>query len=100
MSLEHAPRGKGCYRPETSDWAKTQISQLPPDIPRVLRIPETCHITGLSAQQIWALEQEKRFPARFKLSPDAPKNGACGHDYHEVMDWLEERRASREKASA
>ena len=101
MSLKHAPQKDraGCYRPETSTWAKVQISQLPPDTPRVLRLPEVCHITALTGMQIWNLERIGQFPARFKLNPSAPKNGAVGWDYHEVMQWLADRRASR-KASA
>ncbi len=95
MCLEHAPQRA---RQAPSPWAQQQVSQLPPDTPRILRLPETCYITGLTNQQIWLMEQDARFPKRFKLNPDAPKNGAAGHDYHEVMAWVDARRRSREVA--
>ncbi len=92
MSLEHAPQRA---KQAPSPWAQQQVSRLPSDTPRILRLPETCYITALTNQQIWLMEQDGRFPKRFKLNPDGPKNGAAGHDYHEVMGWLAERRASR-----
>ena len=93
MSLEHAPRKGG---KDPSPWAQHQVSQLPPDTPRVLRIPETCYITGLTNVQLHVMEKLGTFPARFKLNPDGGKYGAAGHDFHEVMSWLERRRASRQ----
>ena len=92
MSLEHAPQ-KGGKAP--SPWAQHQVNQLPPDTPRVLRIPETCRISGLTNVQLHVMEKAGTFPARFKLNPDGGKYGACGHDHGEVMSWLERRRASR-----
>ena len=97
MTLEHAPQKAG-YRPERSAWAKEQIGRLPPDTPRILRQPEVCYLTGLSFAQVWDLERRDLFPKRFKLNPNGAKNGAVGWDYHEVMQWLADRRASREAA--
>ncbi len=50
MSLEHAPQRA---KQAPSPWAQQQVSRLPPDTPRILRLPETCYITGLTNQQIW-----------------------------------------------
>lgn len=93
MSLEHSPQRA---RTTPSPWAQEQINRLPVDTPRIIRIPETKYITGLTNQQIWVMEKDGRFPRRFKLNPDGPKNGACGHYYHEVMAWVEARRRSRD----
>ena len=98
MSLEHAPAKQTGLSP----WALKQLQkfhevadQIPIGAPIIIRIPVTEAITGLTNQQIWLMEQDARFPKRFKLNPDAPKNGAAGHDYHEVMAWMAARRASR-----
>ena len=97
MSLEHASQagGKG-----PSPWAQRQAGNVSLDALRVLRLPETERLTGYSNMQIMRLEKAGRFPKRFKLNPEGGKYGACGHNYGEVVEWLEERRASREQVGA
>ncbi len=63
---------------------------------RVMRLPETEHVSGYCDMHLRRLEKAGTFPRRFKLNPDGGPFGAVGHDYVEVMDWLEARRASRD----
>ena len=67
-------------------------------LPRALRISEVENITGLSNMQLWRMEKRGLFPKRFKLNPEAGKNGAARYDSDEIARWLEERRRSREDA--
>ncbi len=71
-------------------------------IRRVLRYPEVLEITGFKSREtIRQLERYHDFPKRFVLNPaSTEKKGAKGWDETEVLNWLEQRRASREKASA
>ena len=62
---------------------------------RVLRLRDTVRITGYSNMQLWRLEKAGTFPRRIKLNPDGGPHGAAGHDYGEVMAWLDARLASR-----
>ncbi len=41
-------------------------------------------------------ERAGTFPKRFKLDPNSGPFGAVGHDYHEIQEHLEKRRASRD----
>ncbi len=71
-------------------------------IRRVLRLPDVLAITGFKSREtIRKLEQDDLFPRRFPLNPAASEEkGPKGWDEAEVLEWLAERRASREKASA
>jgi prophage regulatory protein len=53
---------------------------------RVLREPAVIEITGLSHSRIWYLEQEGKFPKRFKIS-----GKACGWLAHEVQAYIASR---------
>ena len=97
MSLEYTVQGEEVGK-TPSPWARRQAAQAPSDAPHVSRLPETMRITGYSDVQLWRMEKAGRFPKRFKLNPAAGKYGATGHDYHEVMAWLEARRRSRDSA--
>ena len=86
-----------------SPWVLKQLQkfsevadQVPAGVPVIIRIPVTEFMTGLTNQQLWAMEKQGRFPKRVKINPAAPRNGACGHFLNEVVPWLEERRRSRE----
>ncbi len=67
---------------------------------RVLRLPETERLTGVCSMTLWRWECAGKFPKRFKLNPDISARGAIGHDYGEVMVWLDARMASREQQAA
>jgi predicted DNA-binding transcriptional regulator AlpA len=67
---------------------------------RVLRPSETCRLVGLSSTQLWRLERAGDFPRRFKIAPHSGPYGAAGHDYAEVIAWLESRRRSRDQIAA
>ncbi len=97
MTLDHTVPGKE-VRKTPSPWARRQVAQTPTDAPHVLRLPETMRITGYSDVQLWRMEKAGLFPKRFKLNPAAGKYGATGHDFHEIMGWLEARRRSRDAA--
>lgn len=58
---------------------------------RILRIPETEHLTGYCDMQMRRMERAGTFPKRFKLNPNGGPYGAVGHDYAEVMEWIAER---------
>jgi predicted DNA-binding transcriptional regulator AlpA len=62
---------------------------------RVLRPSQTAELVGMHEYSLWRLERAGHFPKRFKLNPVGHKFGAVGHDYAEVMAWIEGRRASR-----
>ena len=90
MSSEHSPARQKSLSP----WAKRQASSA--GLKRILRIPQTEQISGFCNMQLWRMERDGLFPKRFKLNPNGGKNGAVGHDYDEVMEWREERLASRD----
>ncbi len=71
-------------------------------IRRVIRYPEVLAITGFKSREtIRKLERDHNFPQRFPLNPAATEEkGAKGWDEAEVLEWLEQRRASRDQASA
>ncbi len=67
---------------------------------RVMRLPETTRVSGYCDMTLRRLELAGTFPRRFKLNPDGGPFGAIGHDYGEVMQWIEGRRASRDTEAA
>ena len=52
-------------------------------------------MVGVTTMSLMRWEADGTFPKRFKLSPNSGKHGAVGYDRVEVMDWLEDRLASR-----
>ena len=66
---------------------------------RVMRLSETTRTVGACDMTLRRWEQSGTFPRRFKLSADSGKFGAVGHDFHEVMEYLKRRRASRAAAA-
>ena len=67
---------------------------------RVMRLPETTELVGYCDMSLRRLEKAGSFPRRFKLNPEGGQFGAVGHDFGEVMEWMEGRRASRESEAA
>ena len=62
---------------------------------RVMRLPETTRTVGACDMTLRRREKAGTFPRRFKLDPNSGPFGAVGHDYDEVQEYIEERRASR-----
>ena len=60
---------------------------------RILRKPDINALTGFSDVTIRALEAQGHFPRRFKLNPLGKH---VGWRESEIMDWIEERAASRD----
>ncbi len=77
-------------------------SHMSTSIRRVIRYPEVLAITGFKSREtIRKLERNHGFPRRFSLNPAATEEkGAKGWDEAEVLEWLEQRRASRDQALA
>ena len=71
-------------------------------IRRVLRLPDVLAITGFKSREtIRKLEQDDLFPRRFSLNPAASEEkGPKGWDEAEVLQWIEERKRSRDQALA
>ncbi len=67
---------------------------------RVMRLPETTQVVGYCDMTLRRMEKAGTFPKRFKLNPEGGHFGAVGHDFSEVMAWMESRRASRETEAA
>ncbi len=67
---------------------------------RVMRLSETTQVVGTCDMTLRRWEEANTFPKRFKLNPDGGQFGAVGHDYGEVMEWIEVRRASRHTEAA
>ena len=67
---------------------------------RVMRLSETTSTVGACDMTLRRWEKDGTFPKRFKLSPNSGKFGAVGHDFHEVMENLAARRASRDSKAA
>jgi prophage regulatory protein len=55
------------------------------NVDRIIRDPETKHITGLGKSLRVRLEKKGLFPARRKLSADGR---AKGNLYSELMEWV------------
>ena len=67
---------------------------------RVMRLPETTQVVGYCDMTLRRLEKAGTFPKRFKLNPEGGPFGAVGHDFTEVMEWIESRRVSRATEAA
>ena len=65
-----------------------------------MRLPETTRVVGACDMTLRRWEEAGTFPRRFKLNPNGGVFGAVGHDCGEVMQWIEERRASRDTEAA
>ena len=52
----------------------------------MLRLKDVCRVTRLCRSMIYQLEQERRFPARIKLT-----DHAVARIEHEVQEWLADR---------
>lgn len=93
-----AQTGGGGHRQSTPDRDDANLPR------RVIRLAEVLRLTGIKSREtIRSLERRGLFPQRFPLIPGAPPNDRSvpkGWDEGEVIDWLEARRQSREKASA
>ena len=76
------------------------FTNLNPTARRVMRLPETTGTVGACDMTLRRWEKTGTFPKRFKLNPEGGRFGAVGHDFTEVMQWIEERRASRETEAA
>ncbi len=66
----------------------------------VMRLSETTQVVGTCDMTLRRWEEAGSFPRRFKLNPDGGPFGAVGHDYGEVMEWIDDRRASRHTEAA
>ena len=62
---------------------------------KIIKLPEVIKITTLSRSSIYALAQQRRFPAPIKLS-----ERAVGWLASDVEAWLNERAANRAGAGA
>jgi predicted DNA-binding transcriptional regulator AlpA len=62
---------------------------------RVVRGREAETMTGLVDMQRRRLEEQNLFPKRFKLNPDGGPRGSYGYSRNEILQWIEERLASR-----
>ena len=62
---------------------------------KLIKLPETMALTGLSRSQIYALAQQNLFPKPVKLSERSSAWVAA-----EVQDWIDARIALRDKEAA
>lgn len=69
------------------------------DTNRIIRRPELLHITGLSNSALDREVRDGRFPAPLKLSPN-PKARAVGWSMRGVQEWIAEREAEAQRATA
>ena len=76
------------------------ITDPTPAARRVMRLPETTRTAGVCDMTLRRREKAGTFPRRFKLDPNSGPFGAVGHDFDEVQENLEERRASRDTEAA
>ena len=74
-----------------SPWARQQADIAADDPNRIMRLPETARMLGVTPQTIWRMECDGRFPRREKIDPSLGKYGAVGHRRGTVIDWLEAR---------
>ena len=78
----------------------TTITDLKPTARRVMRLRETTRTAGACDMTLRRWEEAGTFPRRFKLDPNSGPFGAVGHDFNEVQEHLEKRRASRDTTEA
>jgi len=62
---------------------------------RIIRKPEVCRSTGLSASTIFRKERAGHFPARVRLGANS-----VGWYSHEVEEWIRNRTLAGESAIA
>jgi len=62
---------------------------------RALRLPAVCAKTGLSRSSIYALEKDKKFPRRFRLSATASAWWS-----HQIDEWLAAKDPKAKNAQA
>ena len=77
----------------------TETNASAPVEDRVVRGREAEAMTGLVDMQRRRLEERNLFPKRFKLNPAGGPRGSYGYSHREIMDWIEERLASRNTAA-
>jgi prophage regulatory protein len=58
---------------------------------RVINAAERRQLVPFSDMHIWRLEKAGKFPKRIKLGAHR-----VGWDFHEVISWIEDRKARRE----
>lgn len=61
---------------------------------RIIRIPETMRVTGMSRPTIYRREGEGRFPKKVKIG--VGRSGSIGFFEDEVADWQEAMAEGRE----
>ncbi len=61
---------------------------------RIILAPERRQLVPYSDMHIWRKEQAGTFPKRIKLGPHR-----IGWSLHEVLEWIEARKAEREEAA-
>ena len=72
------------------------ITDPTPTARRVMRLPETTRTVAACDMTLRRWEKAGTFPRRFKLDPNSGPFGAVGHDFDEIQEHLEKRRASRD----
>ncbi len=72
------------------------VTDLNPAPRRLMRLPETCRTASCVDMTLRRMERAGTFPKRFKINPDGGPFGGVAHDYDEVQEWVEKRRASRD----
>ena len=60
---------------------------------RIIVAQERRELVPYSDMHIWRMEQAGTFPKRVKLGPHR-----VGWSLHEVLEWIEDRKAEREAA--
>ncbi len=58
---------------------------------KILRKPEATEMTGLSAQSLWRLSRDGKFPRLVQLGPQS-----VGYVEAEILEWIEARVAERD----
>lgn len=81
-------------RPKRRAAQKKPRALLPRDIEHIMRKPEVCGVSGLSAPSIDRLEKQGDFPRRVELGNGKWK--PVGWSSTEVYAWLDKRLAERD----
>jgi predicted DNA-binding transcriptional regulator AlpA len=71
------------------------LTQQKPD--RIVRTAEAVELSALTNVHLMRLEQEGKFPRRFKLNPDGGKYGAVGWRLSDIQKWIDQRAAQAEE---